>query len=278
MTPAEAKSEIEKKIDELKRSGNTRWVNGIVGFVKNSQELLSLVQNFFPSENIRQSIWHFLRQENSLPLCKCGDPLSFYRFEYLATCGKRKCIQEKKELSYKRTLGKEGLTHHTQRKEFKEKIKKLYYESTGYEHPFQNPSVREAASETLKKRTGYEHPLQNPETVEKRKKTCIEKYGTLNFLHSENSAETMMKKWGCKNPMQNEEIREKVSRKMRIAKLEILREKLSVHQVELIDTVQNWIKMKCKCGKEFEMPNSSTNFFLRQRRSPCPICDPKAFS
>lgn len=273
--PWEIKKMIIEKA-ELLKSTRSRWVNALVGFVKHNNELIK----YFNIDNLEMQLFMLLTNIDEIPICICGKHKKYFHWRFLQTCGDKTCINSSRQASYTKTvLETWGVHSHTQSSQFKEKIRKEYFEKTGYKHPWQNPEVRKHCSNTMKQKTGYSSALANPEIQRKRKNKILQKFNTLNMFSINATKNTMLEKYGVENIMLDKVAVKQISQKMRNTKLDILRKKLQKFNNVLVDTTEyNYVKIQCNCGEEYEIPNSSLNFFLRNDINPCPICNPKISS
>ena len=58
---------------------------------------------------------------------------------------------------------------------------------------------REYSKERLIELHGVDSPLKNKEFLKKREETCLDRFGTTNFIHSDKTVATMKKRYNCTN-------------------------------------------------------------------------------
>ena len=169
-----------------------------IGEVRNSfPSELKIIEAFNKSyENIGwgQKLFNYVNNVTSLPKCKCGNDVKFYKFGrgYAKYCS-IKCMAGDDEL--------------------KEERKNIFLEKYGVENPLQSPEIREKRKILFFEKHGVEHQSQLDEVKEKKRKTNLDRYGvTTNLLHEATIIKTKLtnlEKYGVEHNSQSELIKDK---------------------------------------------------------------------
>jgi hypothetical protein len=122
-------------------------------------------------------------------------------------------LDSTKEKSIRTSRNKYGVSHFTQTKEYRRKVKESNLSSYGVEHTFQRDDVKDRIIETNQKRYGANYALQNGQIKEKAKRTNLERYGVENVAQAESVKskirETNLTRYGVISTLQNPEVQEK---------------------------------------------------------------------
>ena len=195
---------------------NIKTKNCATSLFKRRLNKLSLLSKYVDnryddSESWTETVWRIRNNVNIKPHCKeCGKEL---RFPFASFCS-YKCrsnnkdvINKTKETCIKKYGVEYVITNENIRNEIQEKLKPQYKNITiksrqtkleKYGDP--NYSNKEKRKKTCLEKYGTEYPIQNKQIKEKRKKTCLEKYGVEYSLQSdivkEKSEKTKLEKYG----------------------------------------------------------------------------------
>lgn len=102
-----------------------------------------------------QVLYHYKESIKEIPKCLCGKNRKYHCWSYRPTCGRKKCINIKRENSKKRYC----------------------LENYGVEYVTQLDSMKKKSIKTLIKKYGVDNITKLPETIEKRKKKNKKKWG-----------------------------------------------------------------------------------------------------
>lgn len=156
--------------------------------------------------NARQMLWHLEKANMDIPKCPvCNNDLQWHpdNREYRKFCSKKCTGNGTAEIAKRTSIDKNNGVHHTQTKEFLEKIKKTTLERYGVEHYSQTEEFKQATNEANIKKLGVSHPAQSPVVIEKMKKTSLERYGVEHYTHTQECKDkmrkTMLEKYGVEN-------------------------------------------------------------------------------
>lgn len=93
-----------------------------------------------------------------------------------------------------------GATSYTQTDEYKERFKEVSLAKYGVDNPSMSDTVKKKVAETFNARFEGGHPLRDPAVREKVFNTCLERYGSVSYLGSEQgkkvSRQRMVDKYG----------------------------------------------------------------------------------
>lgn len=246
---------------------------------KEIEGITSFLDEFYSGIEIGQRIYHLRESLEGVQKCEiCGNPRKFHRYTdgYFSTCGRDECKKQKKVEGFKSTLStKYGGEYFKEGSGAREKYKKTMIERYGADHNLKSEELRENRKKTMISKYGHPSPLKNKEILEKRNKTCLEKYGTLNFITGEKAKKTNLKRYGSENPMGNPDLAKKVFESCSKTKQDLLREKLNLFQIDLIQYGKIRTECKClKCNNEFSNHPVTINSKIRHDINPCPFCNP----
>lgn len=124
-----------------------------------------------------------------IPKCLfCGNPKKLKTKDFLATCGKKECVDKKRKL--------------------------FNLEKYGSACNLQNPLIKEKSIKTMRERYGVDNASKSMQLLEKKRLNNLHKYGVdfplqLNSI-KEKIKETNLKKYGVSNAAKNEEIKKKI--------------------------------------------------------------------
>jgi very-short-patch-repair endonuclease len=209
--------------------------------------------------NPRQMLYHIDHQITSMPLCFCGNKLSWHtdKRQYRSFCSK-KCTAIGSVAQAKQTsLQKYGKEHYSQTDDYLKKVKSTSMERFGVDHYSQTEEYKSRVVTTNMKNFGVAYPSQNKEVQLK----LVTSY---------------LKKYGVNNPMQNTDVKAKVilsNKKIGYDKLLSYRPLLTplFTQSEYTKAMgdNNEFKWQCKnCNLEFV---ADVAFTLRRG---CTACNP----
>lgn len=201
----------------------------------------------------------------------CGNHRRFRKMNkgYFATCGNKEC------------KGK-GIAKGVDKHDFDEIQKKMratYKARTGYEHNMQNPEARKAFFDKYEQEhDGERYAIASKRSKETREKNCLEKYGTINALHSDKAMQTIVKKYGSyKNKCLY--TARKAAANQRQTKLNQLIERIEIMGYDYIshndDNDEFTIKC-CRCGHQMTVARGLLNVkFNSNDHNFCFKCDYK---
>ena len=274
-------SDIINELNKRKKDGIA--ANGIFSIIRNNSHLLSEITektSYLDSDcEIGRRLWHLTENATEIPKCpRCVNNRLFYRYSngYHPTCGDKECRSKMKVESFKKTIDeKYGNNYFGEGSSAREKYKNTMLNKYGVDHNFKCEDTKIAIKATMREKYGTEHALRNSEILEKRNSTCIDRHGSLNFIHGEKASNTNKAKYGNINAMKNKDIAEKVAISSSTTKRNELGEKLDEFNIKLL--VYNSIRSKLLCAvcdKEFTNHPVSINYKLRNSINPCPSCNP----
>lgn len=124
-----------------------------------------------------QKLWHFLKDDYTIPLCKCGNPLKFRAFWYgyntfcRANCpamieNQVKCVKEKNELRSEED-----------KKKISDKITQVFLDKYGVVRYSQTKDWRKKTIEKNNEKFGADWYSQTDQYRQQYEKSCKEKYG-----------------------------------------------------------------------------------------------------
>ena len=171
------------------------------GFKKHFEELYNILQSMtFPpySEkwDFKQKLWHFLRDDYTQHLCKCGGVLKFRSFwfgynEYCkANCpsmieNQVKCVKEKNKIKTKEEKDK-----------IQEKVRNTFLKKYGVERYSQTKDWKEKTIQKNLEKYGQDWYTKTDEYKIRYEQHCEKKYGT-----------------GIKNSFQDENVKKQIRKK-----------------------------------------------------------------
>ena len=171
------------------------------GFKKHFEELYNILQSMtFPSYSekwdFKQKLWHFLRDDYTQHLCKCGGVLKFRSFwfgynEYCkANCpsmieNQVKCVKEKNKLKTKEEKDK-----------IQEKVRNTFLKKYGVERYSQTKEWKEKTIQKNLEKYGQDWYTKTDEYKIRYEQHCEKKYGT-----------------GIKNSFQDENVKKQIRKK-----------------------------------------------------------------
>lgn len=237
--------------------------------IKQYPELISLGHHL-NTNNVRQILYHALNQIDKIPLCKCGNKLSWHadRREYRVYCSK-KCsstysVSQRKETSVKKygvehysktkefvkkvrntSIEKYGVNHYSKTSEFHERVKNTNIEKYGTSHPFKNQNILNQTKQQWLLKYGVDNPSKLESIKEKIINTNLQRYGTTCSLLSsevkEKIKKTNIEKYGFENAMSNSDIASKAGNSR----------KLEYYSTEILERLNDpaWLESKNKAGQ-----------------------------
>lgn len=141
-----------------------------------------------------------------------GPKLTKYKEQGWVTCGKQSCV---KEMTRRNLLAREGITNVSQRKEVREKLRKVRARDSEETKAKRSQRLRESCSrpevtakraKTNMERHGYRFSFQNPELLD----------AALRAAHTpearQKAKDTLMEHYGVTNPFNIPEVRERATK------------------------------------------------------------------
>jgi hypothetical protein len=203
-------------------------------FIKNSPHILDEILqycNIITHLPFKQKIWHWVNDDPTEYLCKCGNPTTFnknwkdgYRKYCSAKCSatdtstkeKRKNTNVQKygvdnvakaehikNKQMETNLERYGTKSSAQNEEVKSKYKNTIRQKYGTQNYFESEDFKLKSRETLLERYGKEHFTKTEEYLEKTKNTNLEKYNTEWYTqtdeYKERAKQTNLENWGVEH-------------------------------------------------------------------------------
>lgn len=238
--------------------------------------LVEKIENLIQDEDLNVNQKAALLREGlyERPLCKiCGNRrvIPGGRKGFLETCEDKECKKEHRSIINKQSAKKINW------ESMKQKISVTSIERYGVDHPLKSQQIRERQLDAIEKKWGKRHALQNEELQNKRKKTCMDKHLSLDFLHSEKAKNTNLERYGNEVPMRSREVADKVSKGMIEVKSNKLIEKLKSFDIEISKLDHQYCSYKCiKCGTESNKATRQyVNTITKLGQTPCTKCNPQ---
>lgn len=219
----------------------------------------------------------YMKKQNDGKCIMCGDPTRFISMTrgYTKHCDKRICSNNDPESIKKR----------------EETCLKLY----GVKDANLSSVVQENKRKKCIEKYGVDHPMKNKEIANKTVNTKLEKYGKGLKEINHRAKQTFLKNYGVDNPSKIPEIIEK-SKQSRIEKygnatngkkISLTRKKKYIAQLEEkikdmgytvvdfgTDLGNDFVKMKCDKGHEFELTSKLIWSRLDLKNTLCTVCNP----
>ncbi len=180
------------------------------------KEVFENIANIINSTNPRQILFHYNNNDFTIPLCNCGEKLSWHPDErqYRKFCSK-KCTATFTVLQKKQNnLNSIGVDWHSKTKQWLDQTKQTNLEKYGSEFYTQTLEYKNSVVESNLEKYGVGHIMQVPEINNKVKRTNLERYGVENPLSSEEIKnkikQTNIERYGVENPLSSEEIKNKI--------------------------------------------------------------------
>ena len=282
----EIKSLIQKSREILQNGGRANSLFLLLRYNDSlAREIIEetrYLDEHYSNPEIGQRVWGLRENLDSVKFCKyCGtNPLKWHRYTngYFKTCGENECKQREKSSSFKKTIQKEEFRTSGKREKWIEGRKKTMMKKYGVDHNWKG-ELREKSKKIIEERYGVDHPMKSEEIKEKRRKTCLEKFGTDNMLSLEKTKKTNLLKWGHESVMKNEEIKNRVFTGMKRSKNRKTQEKLDLYGISLNSSFGLFYDLTChKCNFNFLMSHTGVNIRLRGKIDPCPKCNPPIYT
>jgi len=244
--------------------------------------LLNLKSHFtFTTNNIQQLLYHLKYDMYAIPVCSCNLERKFHRYVYgyFPTCGNKVCKDKSKQKNFEKTcLEKYGVKSTTQLQSTKDKYKDTMLERHGVSHNMKG-HMRKSYEDSISEKYGSDikSPLQIREIQDKRNETCIEKFGSLDFFHSENAKQTNINKYGFEHAMQNQDFAKSIGDKQSQNKLLTLIGKIHKWNCEYKGLHLEYNKdiIYCnRCKTETYHNRTGLNARLKSDVDICHICNP----
>lgn len=285
----ELSDELNRQVLLIKDSiNNKNPCNGLFLLIRNNSsivneilEITKFLDNSYSDISIGQRIWHIVNDIKYVIECNCKGYKKFYRFSngYFNTCGDKECKNSQKVSSFKETIKeKYDGDYFKKGSDIRKKYEDTMMERYGSKDNLTGEFIEINKNKMLDK-YGFEFALQSKELSEKRKKTCLDRHNTLNFLNSKKSNKTKIERYGSINPMGNLDIRNKVFNSMIMTKHNYLQKKLDIFNIILIKYDSIKVELKCnKCNTIFNNHPVTINAKLRVEINPCTKCNPRIFT
>lgn len=246
-------------------------------YVRNKIEIDQLLTHI---ANYKEKLY-LLANSIDVPLCICGNPRTFHRYEegYHSTCGNKECQKQVKINHAKETmLDKYGVENVMQLQEFKDKVIQSGIDRYGEVQNLSSQSHRDRMKANLLEKYGVESPLQNAEIAKKREDTMFERHGTNSGFNVGNFSQTMQLLYGATSTMYVEEFKNRCVTSAKENKLNKLIEKInnSNKTYNGIDIATERILLLCNvCNSTYSQNRNALNAKLRNNIDSCPKCNYK---
>ncbi len=223
-----------------------------------------------------QKLFHYIFKIDKIPIClKCESNLQRYggfNIGYNKFCSKGCASSSSFKNGYqtriKNTIKRYGVSHTTQLKSVKEKMKSSNLKRYGVEFASQNINILNKMKETNMEKYGVEFPLQNQDIRSK-----------INFSEIRNSPELILKikenslrNYGVEWPIQSEQVKNKIKKSTNLSISEKIKNLYNNHKDIKFISYENGISFfSClSCHQEFTI--TSNLLYQRHIKHGIKIC------
>jgi hypothetical protein len=168
--------------------------------------------------NARQILFHFVNNIDTIPVCKCTNPLEWNTDarKYRDFCSKKCTALYTAEKRKSTSVKKYGVDHYSKTAEFNKKILDTSKKRYGVEHYSKSGKFLDSIKKTNLEKFGVEFASQSPEIKKKSREKFQENYGVDNPAKSkiiqDKIADTNLKKYGVAVVFKSEEIQKKIKK------------------------------------------------------------------
>lgn len=152
--------------------------------------LIKELTSFLPEDTfVHHRFYHIKNELWSIPLCKCGTPLTWRKdFKSYNTYCSSRCSAKDPEVRNKTkntNIVRYGSTSPLSNSVVKEKIQKTIQSKYGVDNPSQSEDIKLKKQQTSIKKFGTLYPTQTTEVQNKKRETNLARYGHINVLASQ---------------------------------------------------------------------------------------------